>query len=381
MPTLSRLILALTLCSLVLAGCQPASATPTASLATPVPVSATETPLLATETPIPEPSTSSSVISAGNAAPTVLPATASLSNLTGITAATVSQVKLQTKLNGHTGRVFSVAFSSDGRLLASAGQNNEVKLWDLTTQQEIKSFKHNGDWAIFFLANDQRLATNNGEVWDIESGEIVYAANSNRRQVTFSPDGRWMALAPSNLPIELWNTATWQIERTLNKHSDAVIGMAFSADSTLLATGSALGPDDIADISIKLWNVLDGRELFTLKGHSEDIHAVAFSPDGSLLASGGIDPTVKIWDVKSGQLIRSLHSGEGIMDVIFSPDGTLMASAGSDGNVKLWDVASGKQLKTLVHPDELKTVAFSPDGTLLVSGSYDGLIYLWGIPK
>lgn len=315
------------------------------------------------------------------AAPIASPTTAPSSDSTVISAATVSQVKLQTKLSGHAGRVFSVAFSSDSRLLASAGQNNEVKLWDLATQQEIKSFKHNGGWGVFFLANDQQLALNNGEVWNIESGEIVHAAATNRSQATFSSDGRWMALAPSNLPIEIWNTATWQIERTLDKHSDAVIGMAFSADNTLLATGSAMGPDDIADISIKLWNVADGRELFTLKGHNTDIHAVAFSPDGSLLASGGIDPTVKIWDVKSGQLIRSLQSGEGVMDVIFSPDGTLVASAGSDSTLKLWDVTSGKLLKTLAHPDELMTVAFSLDGTLLVSGSYDKLIYLWGIPK
>ncbi len=300
---------------------------------------------------------------------------------TGITAATVSQVKLQTKLIGHTGRLFSVAFSADSRLLASAGQNNEVKLWSLITQQEIKSFNHNGGGEVFFLANDQQLALSNGEVWNIESGEIVHAAATNHSECTFSSDGRWMALVPSNLPIELWNTATWQIERTLDKHSDAVIGMAFSADSSLLATGSALGPDDIADISIKLWDVAGGRELFTLESHRTDIHAVAFSPDGSLLVSGGIDPTVKIWDVKSGQLIRSLQSGEGVMDVIFSPDGTLVASAGSDGTVKLWDATTGKLLKTLVHPDELMTVAFSPDGTLLVSGSYDNLIYLWGISK
>ena len=142
-----------------------------------------------------------------------------------------------------------------------------------------------------------------------------------------------------------------------------------------------MGPDDIADISVKLWSVTEGSELFTLGGHLSDIHAVAFSPDGSLLASGGIDPTVKIWDVKNGQLIRSLQSGEGVMDVIFSPDGTLVASAGSDGTVKLWDATNGKLLKTLVHPDELMTVAFSPDGTLLASGSYDNLVYLWGISK
>jgi len=310
-----------------------------------------------------------------------LPATVPSSDSTVISAATFSQVKLQTKLSGHTGRVSSVAFSSEGRLLASAGQHNEVKLWDLTTQQEIKSYKHNGDWEIFFLANDRQLATNNGEVWNIESGEIVYAANSNRRQFTFSTDGRWMALASSNLPIELWNTSTWKIERTLDRHTDAVIGMAFSADSTLLATGSALGPDDIADISVKIWNVADGRELFTLNGHSGDIHAVVFSPDGSLLASGGTDETIKIWDVKSGQLIRTLQHGNGVMDITFSPDGTLVASAGADGNVKLWDTTNGKLLKTLKHLDELKTLAFSPDGTLLVAGGYDKLIYLWGISQ
>ncbi len=312
------------------------------------------------------------------ATPATTPGYSSSPNLMNISTATVSQVKLQTTLRGHTTRVCAVAFSSDGRWLASAGQRNEVKVWDLTTQQAIKSFQHNGDWGIFFLANDRQLATNTGEVWDIESGEMVHSASP---QATFSPDGHWMAAAASNSPIELWNTDTWQVERTLDRHSDAVIGMAFSADSTLLATGSAMGPDDIADISIKVWAVADGRELFTLKGHSEDIHAVAFSPDGNFLASGSIDQTVKIWDVKSGQLIRTLHHGNGIMDVTFSPDGTLVASAGADGNVKLWDATNGRLLKTLTHPDELKTVAFSPDGTLLASGGYDNLVYLWGIPK
>jgi WD40 repeat protein len=254
-------------------------------------------------------------------------------------------------------------------------------VWDVESWQEIQVFDEHGAWDVFFAPDDRHVASTTGAIWNLATGEEVRASNTGTAHVTFSPDGAWMALAGYNAPIELWDVETWQVVQMFEGHTDRVFGIAFSPDSTLLASGSGRGPSDVSDFTVRLWDVGGGRGRHVLHGHRGDVHAVAFSPDGTLVASASTDFTVRLWDVQSGELVHTLHHGDGLWDVTFSPDGELLASAGVERQVRLWDVTSGRMLRSFRQDDEVMAVAFSPDGSLLATGGYDNQVRLWGISR
>jgi uncharacterized protein with WD repeat/nitrous oxidase accessory protein NosD len=161
---------------------------------------------------------------------------------------------------------------------------------------------------------------------------------------------------------------------SLTGHTDVVRSVAFSPDGQLLASGSA-------DYTIKLWEVATGSLVRTLSGHTSWVISVAFSPDGRLLASGSDDYTIKLWEVATGSLVRTLSGHTSwVYSVAFSPDGRLLASGSNDKTIKLWDVATGSLVRTLSgHTNYVNSVAFSPDGQLLASGSADYTIKLWEV--
>ena len=162
------------------------------------------------------------------------------------------------------------------------------------------------------------------------------------------------------------------LEKTLEGHSSSVNSVAYSPDGQTLASGSS-------DTTIKLWNVRTGNLLQTFTGHSNGVISVAYSPDGQTLASGSWDTTIKLWNVRTGNLLQTLtgHSNS-VNSVAYSPDGQTLAS-GSLGTIKLWDVKTGKLLQTFTgHSEWVYSVAYSPDGQTLASGSL-GTIKLWNV--
>jgi serine/threonine protein kinase len=169
------------------------------------------------------------------------------------------------------------------------------------------------------------------------------------------------------------------LQKTLNGHSSSVSSVAYSPDGQTLASG---GSDDK---TIKLWDVKTGNLLQTFTGHSSSVSSVAYSPDGQTLASGSQDDTIKLWDVKTGNLLQTLtRDSSGVNSVAYSPDGQTLASSGSmDKTIKLWDVKTGNLLQTLTsHSRRFATVdsvAYSPDGQTLASGSQDDTIKLWDV--
>ena len=201
-------------------------------------------------------------------------------------------------LTGHHGLVRCVAFSLDGRLLATGGDDRTARLWDPATGEHRRT-----------------LPGHHGPV----------------RGVAFSPDGRLLATASDDGTARLWDPATGEHRRTLPGHDSTVLGLAFSLDGRLLATASW-------DRTARLWDPATGEHRRTLTGHDGEVTGVAFSPDGRLLATAGGDGTARLWDPATGEHRHTLtgHSG-GVGAVAFSPDGRLLATAGGDGTARLWD--------------------------------------------
>lgn len=157
-------------------------------------------------------------------------------------------------------------------------------------------------------------------------------------------------------------------------HQLQVQRVSFSPDGKILASGSL-------DQTVKLWDVATGNLLRTLTGHKGGVLSVVFSPDGKTIASGSEDKTIKFWDVATGRENKLIagHSTR-VTSLAFSSDGKLLASGGQDSTVKVWDVTSGRALKTLVgHLDKVTSLSFSPDNKTLASGSWDYTISLWQV--
>ena len=208
-------------------------------------------------------------------------------------------------LRGHSGWVLSVAFSPDGKTLASASVDQTIILWDVATRQQI--------------------------------GAPLRGHTDSVSSVVFSPDGKTLASADADKTIILWDVTTQQqIGAPLRGHSGAINSLAFSPDGKTLASGSW-------DRTIVLWDVATQQQTGApLQGHSDTVWSVAFSPDGKTLASGSSDKTIILWDVAAQQQIGAPLQGHSraVVSVAFSPDGKTLASASWDQTIILWDVAA-----------------------------------------
>jgi WD40 repeat protein len=287
-------------------------------------------------------------------------------------------------LRGHGDYVQSVAFSPDGRLLATASRDETVKLWATETGEEVQTLHGHGGFvqSVAFSPDGRLLATGSldgtARLWSVENGEEIRTLRGHEnsvRSVAFSPDGELLATGSSDETAKLWSVETGEEVRTLRGHDSSVSSVAFSPDGRLLATGSF-------DNTAMLWSVETGEKVRTLPEQST-VASVTFLPKSQLVVTGNSDGTAKLWSVSNGRKVRALRGHESdVHSAEFSQNGDLVATGSADGMAKLWKVETGKEVRTLGgHSAGVFSVAFSPDGRLVATGSADETAKLWYVPQ
>jgi predicted NACHT family NTPase len=284
---------------------------------------------------------------------------------------------------GHTRAVKSVAFSPDGQMLASGSEDKMVRLWVLSSSECLKTFQVHTGWtnSVAFSPDGQILASGSGDqtvrLWNIHTGDCLKTLQHTKwvGSVAFSPDGQMLASGSADQTVRLWDIHSGDCLKIFQGHTKWVGSVAFSPDSQMLASGSG-------DQTVRLWDIHSGDCLKILQGHTAEVMSVAFNSDGYTLASGSDDATVRLWDSRVSKCLHILQGHvDSVHSVAFSPDGQTLASGCSDKTVRLWNIGSGECIRTLQgHTNSIYSVAFSPGGQMLASGCDDEtIVRLWDI--
>ncbi len=297
---------------------------------------------------------------------------------------------------GHNARVAAIAVAPDGNLLAAAGGLNRatygsgdktVRIWDFNRRQRTHVLTGHDGWltSVAFSPDGRRVASGSEDktvkLWDVTNSEMLLSLEGHTGVVTgvaFSPDGTRLASASGDNTVKLWDTSSGLERFTLHGHTGGVAAVAYGPDGRLIASAGE-------DRKAVLWDAQTGQSVAVLEGHTDGLTSVRFNPNGNVIATAGKDRQVILWEVASGEggrwVVSHRHTLRGhtepITGLAFSPDGARLASAGLDTFIKVWDVATGHEAISLDHDVSYPAdVAFSPDGSRLLAG-LGSRVWIW----
>ncbi len=276
--------------------------------------------------------------------------------------------------------VFGVAWSPDGKHIASGSFDFTVHVWDASTGSDVLVFRSHTNTVLMvaWSPDGKRIASGGGDhtvrVWDAFTGGdlLTYRGHFDSvHTMAWSPDGKRIASGSFDRTVQVWDASTGGKLLTYKGHSGVAYGVAWSPDGRYIASGSS-------DHAVQVWDASTGTNAYTYKSHSGGVSTVAWSPKGGRIASESDNFTVQVWDALTGSDVLTYkgHSNT-VHAVAWSPDGRRIASASFDQTVQVWDASTGNKLLTYKgHPTGVYTVAWSPDGRRIASGSI-GLVLVW----
>jgi WD40 repeat protein len=293
----------------------------------------------------------------------------------------LSSSKVRVRFTGHTSRVSALAYSPEGKRVATVSEDGTARVWDAYSAEQICGIEM-GQGALYGVAFEPRgkriaAAAESGSflLCDIEScrfelsppsGQVLYC-------VAFHPDGTQLAVGDRGGKTALIPLDAMDQPIPLEAGTGAIYAVAFAPDGRYIAYA---GQDSIVRL-----RDLRSHAVFSLKGHFGAVKALAFSGDGHLLASASHDGTARLWKVASRKLLRTFYSGyHWLTSIAFNADATLLATGGTNHQATIWDVSRNQPWLSLVgHTDAVRAVAFSPDGKRVATASSDGTARIWQV--
>ncbi|MGB3491963.1 MAG: hypothetical protein WBA57_04505 [Elainellaceae cyanobacterium] len=271
--------------------------------------------------------------------------------------------------------VTSLAFSPDGKTIASANTDRVIQLWNLKGDPIGKPFLgHTSSiHSVAFSPDGKMIVSGSADatlrLWNLKGnpiGKPFLGHTASVNTVAFSPDGEAIISGSSDKTLRLWNLAGNVINEPFYGHVAIVQSVAFSPDGNIIVSGSR-------DKTLRIWDLSGNSVGQPFTGHEDAISSVAFSPDGNTIASGSYDETVRLWDVTGHPIGEPFIGHSSIINaVVFSPDGKTIVSADGDQTIRFWNLRGDLIKKPLKgHSFVISSIAISPDGRQLVSGGVD----------